>query len=568
MAGSSDIDRLIEDGLARYGAGDLDGALLAWEEALTIQPEHVLANSYVDYVRANYELLAETDEPVANDGGAPFAIEEEPEYQIEILPGEQVAPAVTARAGTHELDQGWDIEAEVQRAVTVQGIVVPAPRAVPEPAPAPAAARTASGRVSIELEAEEPPRAEPAQLAETAEVSFEDNTREYVGGAGRPPAGLVELLEPSNEFATKGDTETPGFEHESATPVGFAAQHTELKKRDLGFVRPAGEPPPPAELKITVRTPPSAEPVGLAQTIELSAVEAPPPVATWPGLGLEPRAASVGSDTLDEKLGHDAEIELAPSSLPPPSLAHLAAEPPEDIAVSTAKTRDLERDPTQAIPRAQPYQTRDPMVSAPTRELGLRPRAGTGGVDEEAPTREADVRAIREHAAARAMSEGTKKDVATPFDPMDAKSAQMLDDLDEETPDGEVAEDRTRRRVSTLFTKALAYQRAGELDKAVAAIELALSDDPNSALGQKLIHRNRETVMAVFQAFLGNLERQPVLARPLHELSSAQISPRAAFLLSRIDGQLTVDELLDVSGMPRIEAFRHLCQLYLRGILR
>ncbi len=549
MAGSSDIDRLIEDGLARYGAGDLDGALLAWEEALTIQPEHVLANSYVDYVRANYELLAETDEPVANAGGAPFAIEEEPEYQIEILPGEQAAAAAaTPRAGANELDQGWDIEAEVQRAITKQGIVVPVPRAVAEPAPTPA--RTSSGRVSIELDAEEPPPGERPQLAETAEVSFEDNTREYVGGAGRPPAGLVELLEPSNEFATKGDYETPGFEHESGTPVGFAAQHTELKKRDLGFVRPAGEPPPPAELKITVRTPQPAEQVGLAPTIELAAVDgsAPPPVATWPGMGLEPRAS---------------ELELAPPSLP-----ELAAEAPEDIAVSSAKTRDLERDPTQALPRAQPHQTRDPLVTAPTRELGLRPRAGTGGIDEEAPTREADVRAIREHAAARAMSEGTKKDVALPFDPIDARSAQMLDDLDEETPDGEVAEDRTRRRVTTLFAKALAYQRAGELDKAVAAIELALSDDPNSALGQKLIHRNRDTVMAVFQAFLGNLERQPVLARPLHELSSAQISPRAAFLLSRIDGQLTVDELLDVSGMPRIEAFRHLCQLFLRGILR
>jgi hypothetical protein len=39
-------------------------------------------------------------------------------------------------------------------------------------------------------------------------------------------------------------------------------------------------------------------------------------------------------------------------------------------------------------------------------------------------------------------------------------------------------------------------------------------------------------------------------------------------LLSRIDGTLTIDELLDVSGMPRLEAYRHLCQLYLRGILR
>jgi hypothetical protein len=75
-------------------------------------------------------------------------------------------------------------------------------------------------------------------------------------------------------------------------------------------------------------------------------------------------------------------------------------------------------------------------------------------------------------------------------------------------------------------------------------------------------------MMAVFQAFLGDLQRQPVLARPLHELAAAPISPRAAFLLSRVDGTLSLDEILDVSGMPRLEAYRYLCQLFLRGILR
>ena len=87
-------------------------------------------------------------------------------------------------------------------------------------------------------------------------------------------------------------------------------------------------------------------------------------------------------------------------------------------------------------------------------------------------------------------------------------------------------------------------------------------------LGQKLITRNKDTIMQIFQSFIGDLDRMPQLARPLHELSNAPINPRAAFLLSRIDGTLTIDELLDVSGMPRMEAYRHICQLFLRGILR
>ena len=102
----------------------------------------------------------------------------------------------------------------------------------------------------------------------------------------------------------------------------------------------------------------------------------------------------------------------------------------------------------------------------------------------------------------------------------------------------------------------------------MTAVDLALSEDPNSALAQKLIHRNRDAIMNTFQAFLGDLQRTPALARPLHELGSAPISPRAAFLLSRVDGTLSLDEILDVSGMPRLEAYRYLCQLFLRGILR
>ena len=35
-----------------------------------------------------------------------------------------------------------------------------------------------------------------------------------------------------------------------------------------------------------------------------------------------------------------------------------------------------------------------------------------------------------------------------------------------------------------------------------------------------------------------------------------------------VECPLTIDEILDVSGMPRLEAYRHLAQLFLRGILR
>jgi hypothetical protein len=227
--------------------------------------------------------------------------------------------------------------------------------------------------------------------------------------------------------------------------------------------------------------------------------------------------------------------------------------------------------PTAKLPSLAPPTQAEPMIHQPTRDLGIRPKRASSQVDEEEPTKQADVRAIRRHAArneSRAVAEGTKKDVALASDPVSARSAQILDEVDAGAPAGETKEDRTRRRITELVDRAQAWNGLSELDKAITALELALSEDPNSALAQKLIHRNRDTIMAIFQSFLGDLDRQPALARPLHELASSPISPRAAFLLSRIDGVLTLDEILDVSGMPRIEAYRHLCQLFLRGILR
>ena len=51
------------------------------------------------------------------------------------------------------------------------------------------------------------------------------------------------------------------------------------------------------------------------------------------------------------------------------------------------------------------------------------------------------------------------------------------------------------------------------------------------------------------------------------DLATAELDSRSAFLLSRVDGNLTFEEILDVAGMTRLEAFRYLARLLLRGIL-
>lgn len=553
MSELTEIDQLIEHGLDLYGQGDLDGALLAWEKALAIDPENAQANSYVDYVRMNYELLT-GDSSVEQQ--VPFGLEEEP-YQIEILPGEAlyIHPTVEPpRSRTAELDAGWFMEEERS-----------GPRnATDFDSEDPPISRTRSSghleALELQLQAEEP------------SVNFDDQTREYQKGMRAPQAGSS-----SDEFASFDLT--PGVD----SPAAFAQQTTGVRERDLGFVRSTRNDvrvklplQPPQEPKMP-RTPgDTADPYG----VELPEGDAPPVVASVSLSYDEPSAPpppnmdlinSLPTPTPSALGAHGANTRDLPPAIRPP--AQLADEP-STSGVNTrdfesAKTNaqqpkvDLHTAPTRDLPDSRSPAFDRGMVSAPTRDLGLRPSGGGSGDEEPTAHHKPSNMAAR-----GAVGDGTRADVILPFDPIDARSAQILDDVDEGAPEREAKEDKTRRRITTLFERAVSWAQAGELDKAVASIDLALSEDPNSALAQKLIHRHRDTMMQVFQQFLGDLDRQPVLARPLHELANAPISPRAAFLLSRIDGTLSLDELLDVSGMPKIEAYRYLCQLFLRGILR
>ncbi|HEY0988838.1 MAG TPA: hypothetical protein VGD80_17345 [Kofleriaceae bacterium] len=662
--GVTEIDRLIEQGLTLYGEGDLDGALLLWERVLVIDPENAQANSYVEYVRMNYELL--TSDGNTEDSG-PFGIGDgEPEYQIEILPGEDVAPATPAPLYMDARDEGWVIGEESGNGTS-----------------------RAPDALFLELEADEPPPGGDPQTFETDKtgesVSFDDATREYPGGAGRPTSALLAHTHTPPASVEFEPLETPAFGNtgDFQTPQGFGSQTTDVRRRELGFVHPTDPElrvvPGPPELQIKLRTPPSQSiplpratpdvhraPTANGDEDDLSEDEATIDGNREATLDLEPgegddaaedareaerSGASGAYESLDLDLSSsDPQITLdlvgradtrpavgdraagaedliaslptprAPASptkplpgttrAPASDLTQTQETTAQDTRAGTgppagdagkaqtqelpftllldpfgaqldplhpaALTRDFAEKPTTEV-RKLAAPGSDPMISAPTRELGLRElsqRPERRASTEDETTGQVDVQKLR---AARVSS---KPEVPPGMDPIDARSAEILEDIDRASPSPaqpaappfraaiETREERTRRRITALLERAAEWARGSDLERAVTAVDLALSEDPNSALAQKLIHRNRDAIMSTFQAFLGDLQRTPALARPLHELGSAPISPRAAFLLSRVDGTLSLDEILDVSGMPRLEAYRYLCQLLLRGILR
>jgi len=115
-----------------------------------------------------------------------------------------------------------------------------------------------------------------------------------------------------------------------------------------------------------------------------------------------------------------------------------------------------------------------------------------------------------------------------------------------------------------IFHEARDAADKNDLASAVLAIERYFEADPELA---HLDAREREVFLRIFEGFLGRVDQVPLVAVPMHEISAANLDHRTGFLLSRIDGMLTFEDILDVAGMSRLEAYRILGSLLRRGFI-
>jgi len=246
----------------------------------------------------------------------------------------------------------------------------------------------------------------------------------------------------------------------------------------------------------------------------------------------------------------DTITDVAGTLDSPDTREYPAGRPPTGL-IETLNKGFADEEPTAAFKRAEQLWSTDLMAKIRTPK-----RAGTAPVlgDEQSHT--------------GAFHEPTRQDVVLPFDPIDARSEELLERLDDDAPPNETPQARAYRRTETLLHRALAYAGIGELDKAVTAVELALDEEPRSDEVHELLQSHIDTIVGVYEGLLEDPYRTPSLVRPMYELIPVEIEPRARLLLPWIDGVSTVRDLIARSGMQRLEAYHHLCQFLLRGIIR
>jgi hypothetical protein len=91
--------------------------------------------------------------------------------------------------------------------------------------------------------------------------------------------------------------------------------------------------------------------------------------------------------------------------------------------------------------------------------------------------------------------------------------------------------------------------------------------EPDHEEARELLEKNQQVLQKQYEEAIGDIDQVPVVQIPQHEILWHKLDHRAGFLLSRIDGRLSFQDVIDVSGMSHFDASRILAQLQSMGVI-
>lgn len=171
----------------------------------------------------------------------------------------------------------------------------------------------------------------------------------------------------------------------------------------------------------------------------------------------------------------------------------------------------------------------------------------------------------------RMSQKNTMRPAAAEVDRLVELSSARMSDFPEELTPGSPLDLVDHARPSQeldLLGQMQELHALDDLTGALAVAELLLGREPGNVLARECAEDCRARLVALYTSKLGRMDAPVVVALGDAELRWLGLDHRSGFLLSRVDGLATVDELLDICGMPRLEALRTLVDLLERGAIR
>jgi hypothetical protein len=107
----------------------------------------------------------------------------------------------------------------------------------------------------------------------------------------------------------------------------------------------------------------------------------------------------------------------------------------------------------------------------------------------------------------------------------------------------------------------------GDYTGALSIAEKLLAVDPGNAVVGSCADNCRTVLRQMYIAKIGPMDRVPLVMVPRDQLRWLSIDHRAGFVLSLVDGVSSLEMILDVSGMPELDALRILTELAQQRII-
>jgi hypothetical protein len=207
-----------------------------------------------------------------------------------------------------------------------------------------------------------------------------------------------------------------------------------------------------------------------------------------------------------------------------------------DLDWSREKNKGQQRDRRSQVPTIQPPSLPDTLSAAPKADESQRPTA-------------TDLSGALEFGEALDFVDGHYRESIQPG-AVDPSSLH---------PQAEAALDPSIS-ISDLFA-------VGDFTGALSEAERRLGINPEDDEALRYLDECRRTLIRMYTARLAPLERPVRLAVAPGEIRWLTLDHRAGFLISRMDGTCSVEDLLDVSGMPRLDALKILHELVNRAVV-